>query len=43
MDFSALADSITSTVTQALPYFGVLVGIIIGIPLTLKVVKRIIR
>jgi len=41
--YSDIADAVTSEVTGAIPAFVALIGIIIGVPLALRVVKRIAR
>jgi ABC-type sulfate transport system permease component len=42
-DFSSIATGITSQVTGALPMFATVIGLVVGIPLAWKLVRRIMR
>lgn len=43
VDYAAIATALTSEITEGVPAFVALLGLVIGIPLCIKLVKRIIR
>ncbi|MBI5057092.1 MAG: hypothetical protein HZB61_10810 [Nitrospirae bacterium] len=43
VDYAGVADAITSEINTAIPAFVTLVGLIVGVPLAFKVVRRIAR
>jgi len=43
LDYSTIADALSSEITGAVPAFVAVIGLVIGIPLALRLVKRIIR
>lgn len=43
MNYSEIANAIMTELTGALPVFSGLIAVVIGVPLVLRVVKRIAR
>lgn len=43
LDYSTIATALSSEITGAIPEFVAIIGLVIGVPLALRLVKRIIR
>ncbi|RJQ23113.1 MAG: hypothetical protein C4560_01320 [Nitrospiraceae bacterium] len=43
VDYAGVADGIEAEITAAIPAFITLIGLVVGVPLAFKVVKRIAR
>lgn len=41
MDFTTVVAAITSQITTGLPVFATLIGLVVGIPLVMKLYRRI--